>query len=396
MAKSAVITPKKKKTVRATRRLHGFALMPTDNFWKAKHFVHYEIESKDWASTVQKYISKNLDKVQVAAIANVPDWKLGYASHWATVAHWLMNDLNPPEQYIHSFKKYLEMLVEEGKKIAAAKKEQAKVKKNIHVPTIQDRIYDQAVEVCEDIEEWLEGFIKDKKSFNPAGFDFKTHFLKHQVSQAHARKIIKFYTNEYNEAKLISTRPTPAQIAKIADPKVKDDFEQLVEGYRHITKPQSQTYLQALENLMSACNFVLDTSKATRKPRVKKAPSKEKLVTKIKYKVSDDQYKIASINPVDIVGCEELWIFNTKTRKLGKYVAAEDAKVIGVKGTTLIGYDENKSIQKTLRKPTETLKEFKESGKVKLRRFLEDLSTTDTKLNGRINEDIILLKAISK
>ena len=396
MARASVLAPKKKKTVRATRRLSGFALMPTDSFWKAKHFVHYEIESKDWASTVQKYIAKYLDKSQAAIISHVPDWKLSYASHWATVAYWLMNDLSPPEQYVSAFKKYLETLVNEGKKIAEAKKEQAKAKKNVHTPTIQDRIYDQAVEVCEDIEEWLEGFITDKKSFNPAGFDFKTHFLKHEVSQAHARKIIKFYTNEYNEAKLISTRPTPAQIAKIKDPKVKDDFEQLIEGYQHITKPQAQMYLQALENLMSACNFVLDTSKATRKPRVKKAPSKEKMVTKIKYKVSDDQYKIASINPIEIVGCEELWVFNTKTRKLGKYIAAEDAKVIGIKGTTLIGYDEVKSIQKTLRKPMETLKEFKEAGKVKLRKFLEELPTTDTKLNGRINEDVILLKAISK
>lgn len=396
MARTAVLAPKKKKTVRATRRLHGFALMPTNDFNKAKHFVHYEIESKDWLAAVQKYIAKYLDKTHAAAIAHVPDWKVGYGSHWATVAHWLTNDLNPPEQYVRAFKKYLESLFEEGKKIAAIKKEQAKTKKNLHVPSIQDRIHDQAVDVCEEIEEWLEGFITDKKSFNPAGFDFKSHFLKHEVTQAHARKIIKFYANEYNEAKLIATRPTPAQIAKIKDLKVKDDFEQLVEGYRHITKPQAQSYLQALENLMSACNFVLDTSKATRKPRVKKAPSKEKMITKIKYKVSDDLYKIASINPVDIVGCEELWVFNTKTRKLGKYVAAEDAKVIGVKGTTLIGYDEEKSIQKTLRKPMETLKDFKESGKVRLRRFLEDLATTDTKLNGRINEDIILLKAISK
>jgi putative N-acetylmannosamine-6-phosphate epimerase len=396
MAKSAVLTPKKKKTVRATRRLHGFALMPTDNFWKAKHFVHYEIESKDWASTVQKYILKYLDKTHASAIAHVPDWKLSYASHWATVAYWLMNDLSPPDAYVTAFKKYLENLAEEGKKLAAAKKEQATTKKNIHLPSIQDRIHDQVLEVCEDIEEWLEGFIKNKKTFDSNGFDFKSHFAKHEVSQAHARKIIKLYANEYSEAKLISTRPTPAQIAKIKDPKVKDDFEQLVEGYRHINKLQAQAYLQALENLISACNFVLDTSKATRKPRAKKVPSKDKLISKVKYKVSDDHYKLASINPIEIVGCEELWVFNTKTRKLGKYVAAEDAKVIGIKGTTLVGYDEEKSIQKTLRKPSETLKEFKEAGKVKLRKFLEVLPTTDTKLNGRINEDVILLKAISK
>ena len=63
-----------------------------------------------------------------------------------------------------------------------------------------------------------------------------------------------------------------------------------------------------------------------------------------------------------------------------------------VKGTTILGFDENLSIQKTLRKPAEQLKDFKASGKVKLRKFLEDINTTDTKLNGRCNPDTVLLK----
>jgi hypothetical protein len=63
-----------------------------------------------------------------------------------------------------------------------------------------------------------------------------------------------------------------------------------------------------------------------------------------------------------------------------------------VKGTSLTGFDENKSVQKTLRKPEEQLKEFKSSGKVALRKFLEDIKAVDIKLNGRINEDTVLLK----
>jgi hypothetical protein len=65
---------------------------------------------------------------------------------------------------------------------------------------------------------------------------------------------------------------------------------------------------------------------------------------------------------------------------------------LGIKGTTIIGYDEHKSVQKTIRKPEDKLKEFKSAGKIALRKFLEDINATDTKLNGRINEDIILLK----
>ena len=58
----------------------------------------------------------------------------------------------------------------------------------------------------------------------------------------------------------------------------------------------------------------------------------------------------------------------------------------------IIGYDEKNSIQKTLRKPEDQLKEFKGAGKVALRKYLDEIKTTDTKLNGRINLDTILLK----
>ena len=54
----------------------------------------------------------------------------------------------------------------------------------------------------------------------------------------------------------------------------------------------------------------------------------------------------------------------------------------------------NESIQKTLRKPTEQLKEFKDAGKVKLRKYMDDIKTTDTKLNGRCNPDTVLLKVV--
>jgi len=51
-----------------------------------------------------------------------------------------------------------------------------------------------------------------------------------------------------------------------------------------------------------------------------------------------------------------------------------------------------KSVQKTLRKPVDQLKEFKAAGKVQLRKFLEDINAVDTKMNGRINAEIMLLK----
>jgi len=67
---------------------------------------------------------------------------------------------------------------------------------------------------------------------------------------------------------------------------------------------------------------------------------------------------------------------------------------LNVKGTTIQSFNEDESIQKTLRKPDEKLKEFKEAGKIKIKKFLEDINAVDIKLNGRINPDTILLKTI--
>ena len=137
------------------------------------------------------------------------------------------------------------------------------------MPSIQERIRDQAHSACDDIEEWLDGFITNKKSFDPKGFDFANHFANKKVTQAHARKIKGFYQGEYEEAMLIQKLPTPAQIKKIKDPEEQDQELQLREAYEHLETKHAKAYLTAFEQLMGACDLVIDASKATRKPRTK-------------------------------------------------------------------------------------------------------------------------------
>jgi len=98
-----------------------------------------------------------------------------------------------------------------------------------------------------------------------------------------------------------------------------------------------------------------------------------------------------SINPADIIGAQTLWVYNVKTRKLGKYVAAA-YKQLSVKGTSIEGFDTDKSVSKTIRKPEEQLKEFAKAGKVVLRTFIKDIKAVETKLNVRISSDVLLLK----
>ena len=100
-----------------------------------------------------------------------------------------------------------------------------------------------------------------------------------------------------------------------------------------------------------------------------------------------------SVNPAEIVGCQQLWTYNTKYKKLTRYDAL-GPNGIQVKGTTLIGYDVDKSLTKSLRKPDVTIQLLLSAGKVSLRKILEDLKTNETKPNGRINSDTVILRVI--
>ena len=398
---SKVATKPKKKTVRSVRRgTNRYALAPTDTWNKTKHYVHYEVESKEWLTKIKEHIKKNYDKKIVSNINRLPDWKVGGKSHWACTAFLL--EANPsivPDAYREGIHKWILELNEEGAVVAKEKQAEEKAKSKAYVPSIQERISEQSFEMAEDIDEWLEGFIVDKESFDPKGFDFKAHFAKKGVTQAHARKMRKFYETELDDFCELERMPTAGQLKKM-DEREADLWAQLKEGYAHIKKADIKKYTDAIESLLEALDFVIEQSKAKRKPRVAKPKSADKLVAKIKYLKVDDKYKLTSVNPVEIVGASELWVFNVKTRKLGKYVAANidpkgmarEGTGLSVKGTTIEGFDEAQSIQKTVRKPEEVLKEFKAAGKVKLRKFLEEINSVETKLNGRINPDTVLLK----
>ena len=325
----------------------------------------------------------------------MPDYHKAHDEHWQSCPG-TGGAVKPVSEFLHL---RCERAIEEGAKIVEVKAEEASEKKNVYVPTIQERIRDQAHLQSEAIDEWLDGFVTDKKNFDPKGFDFKAHFQKTNVTQAHARKLKIFFEHELTDFKDLERMPTAGQLKKMSD-RDADMWAQLKEGYAHLKKADIKNYTTAIEELMTALDFVIDTAKATRAPRKAKPKSATKLVEKLKFSKTDDKFQLASVNPDQIIGANELWVFNTKTRKLGKYVAQNiDPKGMGregtglsVKGTTIIGFNEKESIQKTLRKPADQLKEFKSAGKVKLRKFLDDIGTTDTKLNGRCNPDTILLK----
>ena len=328
-------------------------------------------------------------------LEGMPDYVERENEYWESLPG-TMGSKKPVSEFL---KKRIDSAIEEGSKVVEVKQEEEKSKGNVYVPTIQERLMEQARQQSEKIDDWLEGWILDPATFDPKGFDFKKHFTDMGVTQAHARKLKAFYENELTDYDELERMPTAGQLKKMEETEA-DLWTQLKEGYAHIKKADIKKLRTAIEELMTALDFVIESAKATRKPRKAKPKSATKLVEKLKYCKTDAKYSLASVNPVDVVGANELWVFNVKTRKLGKYIAKNidpkgmkrEGSGLSVKGTTIIGFDEATSIQKTLRKPDEQLKAFKSAGKVALRKFLDDIATTDTKLNGRCNPDTILLK----
>lgn len=246
----------------------------------------------------------------------------------------------------------------------------------VYTPSIQERTRDAAYAMTDELEDAYQSFHTDPDNFDPKAFKILNLLKGKGAKAAHARIIRDFYARDL------------AELLELASGKADD---QLREGYSHRSRKQIKNFIAFLQEIESACNMLMQEAKVNKKPRKVKAVSKDKVVSKLKYKKTDEPLKLVSVNPADIIGMKELWVYNTKTRKLGKYVAAEFHD-LGVKGTTITGFDEAKSVQKTLRKPADQLKEFKAAGKVALRKFLDEINAVDTKMNGRINEETVLLK----
>ena len=238
-------------------------------------------------------------------------------------------------------------------------------------PTIQDRLNEKLSDVLGEMEGWVDEAHTNIKTDHKA-YEFLT---TQKVPQAQIGKVRVLFQEKRDELELAKS----------------GEDAQLKEGYSHLKATDYKRIMGWLDRVLADIDSFEKVKKTQRKARVKKAPSKEKVVSKLKYLREDKTLKLVSISPADIIGAQELWVYNVKTRKLGKYVAAQFQE-LGVKGTSITGYDESKSVSKTLRKPEEKLRDFAKATKVQLRKFLDEIRATESRLNGRIGADVLLLK----
>ena len=246
-------------------------------------------------------------------------------------------------------------------------------------PNIQDILKDKAREAGGELEGLFDEYITSgagsKHTLRPIDEVAKKNVMPQHISLL--TDVWKKKLNEIEEA-------------------LKGTDSQLVQGYQHLTKTQLKNIVKFIELVISDLNSYISVKKAAKAPRARKAVPVEKIVAKLKYlktfKDTASKLDLVSISPIKLHGASEAWAYDTAKRKLHHFIADDYSKTFTVKGNTLLGFDTAQSEVKTLRKPSEQIKEVMGS-KPAARKYFKDIKAVSTTPNGRFNTEMIILKA---
>jgi hypothetical protein len=118
----------------------------------------------------------------------------------------------------------------------------------------------------------------------------------------------------------------------------------------------------------------------------------EKKTAKFKIQAEFAELKLKSLPAAQLVDKSEAWLYDTKKRKLIHIVADDYTKVFTVKNNAVIGVSTVETLQKTVRKPAETIKAVMTAGKPAARKLFKDITTTETAWNARGTENLMILR----
>ena len=351
-------------------------------FKSCEYFVRTEIPKKKLVNASKLWIKEKSGwtKEEIKIVNSCPDWSFSSPGISLFIQYKIGYMPESIEKHYHDKRK--EEWLKRGKVVLAEKKEKAKENPK-KVISIKERMKMQIEHLCADWEYKLDCFVEGNMSLKE--FEPYKAMLTYQpeIKAAHATLIKNDFNCAYQES---------LEVLEWKDPDIK-------EGYGHFTPKMRKEFVQFFEKINTACDTIIETKKTTRKARKPKARSKESIIKKLKFQINDSELGIASIHPTEIVHANEIWIYNTKTRKLGVYHAInKDPRGMGrdglmVKGTTIQDFCEESSRQKTLRKPKEQINNWTGKAKTKFAKAFDELTTTGIKMNGRINDNTIILQA---
>jgi hypothetical protein len=181
------------------------------------------------------------------------------------------------------------------------------------------------------------------------------------------------------------------EVRRLPKGQLTDGQEQLLEGYAHLTSMKSvKDIVKLLESYISDLKKSY-VSKQVAKVRKKKPKDKSKLVQNLKFLKDDTALGITSVEPINLLNCSEVWTFDTKTRKISKFFSPVSGSIT-VKGASLVGFDENFSNSRLLRKPETQVKEFTELAKKDLTKWYSSIKSKSGPVRSRLTPTTLILK----
>ena len=365
----------KKRTARAKAR-SGINAAPVEKGMVAvKDFFQYEVDRKDILTQQKQFVKSNFNKTDAKYILANPEWNFTFPYRGA-IAFWYNTGQVTTEQSEESKAHLIEKLAElrtSGKAIHDAKKLEAKSSNNVVTLSPQQRLQRKISNtIMQDLlsleDSWIEG--------ETASLDVYQAFGRHGLSGSATipvRATIEGWLLDFEDA-------------------YHKRCEQAVEGYSHIKRPELNRRIKECKAMLTDLDRIKAAKKATRKSSTK-VPSMDKQVARLKYKKEDNDFKIVSINPAQIVGKSRLLVFNTKYKMLVEYFT-EAVGGFEIKGTTIKNFS-LESREWKLRKPLDILPKALACNAKQFEKLASEFTTKPGKPNGRINENIILLKVLT-
>ena len=379
MSLTALKGKKTKKKVLRARARTGLAGIPVDKGFNAvKDYFHLQVDKKDCVSQVKTWVKKNFPQPAKYILAN-PEYHFSMTHHAAT-AFWYNNDLyknndadgNIAKEFLNNLFDKMIPLIEKGKVLYEEKQKANNIVSISPTVKLMRKINNTIMQELLELEDkWIDG---EDATINV--YDrFKFHGLTNAaVSQV--KPMIEGWLLDYEDA-------------------YHKRCDQAVEGYSHLKRSALNHRIKVCNQMLSDLDRIKSASKASRNVKIKGSVAIDKQVSKVQYKKEDIDFKIVSINPIQIPNKHRLYTFNCKYKVVTEYVTDSPSGFV-ISGSTIKNFNKVTSRAVTLRKPDNYLPMFLSKTPKQIDEAWKGITTKTFAPNGRINKDTILLRVLDK
>ena len=337
---------------------------------RALNWYNYFCDNKQAKTFVVEYMTSiGRSKEEISLVASSDAY---IPSQLGWVARMMCMGYDPSDTFKNFFVKEFKTVMDTAKKTKKTKS--PVVASTAPVVSIHDRIREKASEEVGEIEGLVDEFIIGGCKFAP---DMESYLKGKELSAVVQKKMCEVFIKRSKEFE---------DVMNTTDADTK-------EGYSNFSKVQLRKVKEFYDAVVTETNRGAE-KKPTRKARKVKEKPASVIAAKVQYMKDFAELNLKSVLPEKIIGANQVWLYNTKTKLLGMY-NADNAKGLTIKGTTIQNFNAETSTGKRLRKPEVTIKDVLNGGKIVLKKLLDGLTTKPAELTGRINSDTIIVRVLN-